>query len=106
VLRIDQPTATVVVGERDELLTSRIRLANVVLHDAAHTVTSVRLRYHAPAIACELDGDALVLHAPFAGAAPGQSACLLDGDVVVGTATILGAAPAEDVVAAQRADIS
>ena len=94
VLRIDQASSTVVVGERDELLTTRIALADVVLHDSPERVGAVRLRYHAPAIACRLDGDELVLDEPFAGAAPGQSACLLDGDVVVGTATILGAVPA------------
>lgn len=92
VLRIDQATATVVVGERDDLLTTRIAVGELALHDAPERVTAVRLRYHAPAIACRLEGDELVLDEPFAGAAPGQSACLLDGDVVVGTATILGAA--------------
>ena len=92
VLRIDQATGTVVVGERDELLTTRTALADVTLHGAAETVRAVRLRYHAPLIDCRLEGDELLLDQPFAGAAPGQSACLMDGDVVVGTATILGAA--------------
>lgn len=91
VLQIDQSTATVVVGEREELLATRIAVSDLVLHDAPHTVSAVRLRYHAPAIACRLDGAELVLEEPFAGAAPGQSACLLDGEVVVGTATIVGA---------------
>lgn len=101
VLRVDQATATVVVGERDELLTTRIAIGDLVLHDTPDVVTGVRLRYHAPAIACRLEGDELVLDEPFAGAAPGQSACLLDGDVVVGTATILGAAQLLSVPAAR-----
>jgi tRNA-uridine 2-sulfurtransferase len=60
----------------------------VRLQRAAHEVDAVRLRYRAPAIACRLDGDVVVLHEPFAGAAPGQAAVLLRGDVVVGCATI------------------
>ncbi|MFT4035028.1 MAG: tRNA 2-thiouridine(34) synthase MnmA [Patulibacter sp.] len=91
VLRIDQEHATVVVGERDELLTTRIAISGLTLHAPPECVTEVRLRYHAPTIACRLEGEELVLDEPFAGAAPGQSACLLDGDVVVGTATIVGA---------------
>ncbi|MBO9532286.1 MAG: tRNA 2-thiouridine(34) synthase MnmA [Solirubrobacteraceae bacterium] len=92
VLRIDQAAATVVVGEKDDLLTDRIALTRLALHGTADEVRAVRLRYHAPVIACRLDGAELVLDEPFAGAAPGQSACLLggDGDVVVGTATIVG----------------
>lgn len=89
VLRVDAATDRVVVGSRAALETSRVVLRDVVLHAPADRVDAVRLRYRSPVVPARMDGeDAVVLAAPFAGAAPGQQACLLDGDVVVGYATI------------------
>ena len=49
---------------------------------------AVRLRYHAPALRCRLDGNRIHLDEPFDGAAPGQTAVFLRGDAIVGCATI------------------
>jgi len=84
----------VVVGPRDELATSRVRVRGARLHRPSSEVDAVRLRYHAKAVPCRVHGEGhtleLELGEPFFGAAPGQSACLLRGDVVVGVATISG----------------
>lgn len=94
VLETDPVANTVTVGSADDLLTERVELDGLVLHRDAEAVRAVRLRYHAKAIPCRLDGETLVLDQPFAGVAPGQSAQLLggDGDLVVGSATIVGRA--------------
>jgi len=82
----------VVVGRRDELATTRVRVRGARLHRPSSEVDAVRLRYHAKAVPCRVVGEGrtleLELGEPFHGAAPGQSACLLRGDVVVGVATI------------------
>lgn len=92
VIATDPVANTVTVGSADDLLTDRVELTGLALHRDEHAVTSVRLRYHAKAISCRLEGTTLVLDEPFAGVAPGQSAQLLggNGDLVVGTATIVG----------------
>ncbi len=88
VLRIDKDADRVVVGSREQLATSSVKVRDVVLHADAARVDRVRLRYRAATVPGRLEGDAVVLGEPFAGAAPGQQACLLDGDVIVGYATI------------------
>ena len=62
-----------------------VTLRDVVLHAAPDTV---RLRYHARAVGCRLDGELLHLDEPFEGAAPGQVAVLYSGDAVVGHGVI------------------
>ncbi|HWI09181.1 MAG TPA: tRNA 2-thiouridine(34) synthase MnmA [Solirubrobacteraceae bacterium] len=86
VLATDARANTVTVGGRDELATTTVRVRGVRLHDAEPD--AVRLRYHAPAVRCRLDGDAIHLAEPFDGAAPGQTAVFLRGDAIVGCATI------------------
>jgi tRNA-uridine 2-sulfurtransferase len=96
VLDKDASSNRVVVGSREELRTTRVRIRGARLHRDAHRVNSVRLRYHAPLRACtvELDpagsgGSGTVLLAePVEGVAPGQLACLMDDDLVVGHGTI------------------
>lgn len=90
----------VVVGRREELGRTRVRLRDARLLRAGDRTTRVRLRYHGKAFGCSvapavpagehgtLDLD---LDEPAFGVAPGQTACLLDGDLVVGSATIVGA---------------
>jgi tRNA-specific 2-thiouridylase len=84
----------VIVGTRDELATTRVRVRGARLHRPSSEVDAVRLRYHAKAVPCRVIGEGrtleLQLSEPFHGVAPGQSACLLRGDVVVGVATISG----------------
>jgi tRNA-specific 2-thiouridylase len=86
----------VVAGTRAELATVRVPLRELMLRRDPDRVRAVKLRYRAAPVAAHLEGDALVLAEPVAGAAPGQQACLLDGDLVVGYATI-------DAVASSRA---
>jgi tRNA-specific 2-thiouridylase len=94
VLAKDAVSNRVVVGSRDELRTSRVRIRETRLHRDPRRVDSVRLRYHAPLRRCtvELDsagGEGTVkLAEPVDGVAPGQLACLMDGDLVVGHGTI------------------
>lgn len=86
VLATDARANTVTVGTRDELATSTVRVRGVRLHGSEPD--AVRLRYHAPALRCRLDGDEIHLDEPFDGAAPGQTAVFLRGDAIVGCATI------------------
>ena len=96
VLATDADRNTVTVGTRERLAKRRIRVRSATLHRPGGTVDRVRLRYHAPALACAVapvaagDHDELELELsePAAGVAPGQTACLMSGDSVVGRATI------------------
>lgn len=95
-------TNRVTVGVREELETSRVRVAGAVLHRDAVEVDRVRLRYRSAPVPCSVTapgvGEAvtagehpeleLALGSPALGVAPGQTACLMSGELVVGTATI------------------
>ena len=90
----------VIVGGREELARTTVRLRGARLHRDSGRAGTVMLRYHAHAIPCRVSaagpGDhdelELELSEPAYGVAPGQTACLYDGDLVVGRATIAGAA--------------
>jgi tRNA-specific 2-thiouridylase len=89
----DATTNRVVVGPREALATTRVRLEDVTLHRSADEVERVRMRYHAEPIACRAhvkdDGTVeLELEHAADGVAPGQLACLMRQDRVVGEATI------------------
>ena len=86
VLATDARANTVTVGPREELATSTVHVRGLRLHSAEPD--AVRLRYHAPALRCRLDGHEIHLDEPFDGAAPGQTAVFLRGDAIVGCATI------------------
>ncbi len=86
VLATDARANTVVVGPRDQLATSTVRVRGLRLHGGEPD--AVRLRYHAPALGCRLEGERIHLDEPFDGAAPGQTAVFLRGDAIVGCATI------------------
>jgi len=97
VLATDAGSNRVLAGPREALETRAVTLRGARLHRAAREVDGVRLRYHAPSLACrvvEQDPQPprgrleLELLEPADGAAPGQTACLLRGDVVVGWGTI------------------
>jgi tRNA-specific 2-thiouridylase len=60
----------------------------VRLHRPPEAVDRVKLRYRAASVGCRLEGDTVVLDAPFSAPAPGQTAVFLAGDVIVGCATI------------------
>ncbi|WP_228430573.1 tRNA 2-thiouridine(34) synthase MnmA [Baekduia soli] len=90
VVRTDARSNTVTVGPREDLGVRRVALRGVRLHRDAASVDAVKLRYRAAPVPCRLQDGAVVLDAPFAAPAPGQTAVFLAGDVIVGSATITG----------------
>jgi tRNA-specific 2-thiouridylase len=96
VLATDPVANEVVVGPREELATTTVRIREATLHRPGGRVDRVRLRYHAAALACELAAVPAGEHAelelelaePAFGVAPGQTACLMSGETVVGRATV------------------
>jgi tRNA-specific 2-thiouridylase len=95
VLRTDADANRVVVGDREQLATRRVRVRDALLRRAGHRVDRVKLRYRSKPIACSVTGRAgrhaelwLELGEPAYGIAPGQTACLMDGTIVVGHGTI------------------
>jgi len=93
VLDRDAASNRVTVGPRAALATRRVRLEGARLHRPADQVRHVRLRYHAPPLACTAratrdGGVELELAEPAESAAPGQLACLMRDDCVVGEGTI------------------
>ena len=99
VTRTDAALNRVVVGRKDDLARTTVRLRGARLHRDSGRAGSVRLRYHAHAIPCRVESAGPGEHAelelelaePAYGVAPGQTACLYDGDLVIGRATIAGA---------------
>ncbi len=96
----DAAENVVVVGAKEDLARTVVRLRGARLHRDSKRAGSVRLRYHAHAIPCRVSAAGpgehaeleLELSEPAYGVAPGQTACLYDGDLVVGRATIASAA--------------
>ncbi len=89
VLEKDAKANRVVVGTRAELAVRSVTVDPLVLHRPATRATSVRLRYHAPAVGCTVAGGPRIeLGREVARPAPGQTACLMDGDLVVGWGTM------------------
>jgi len=95
VLETDAADNRVVVGGREDLARTRVRLRDAHLRRSGDRVDSVKLRYRSRPIDCAVSGEAgrhdelwLELAEPAYGVAPGQTACLMDGTMVVGHATI------------------
>ncbi len=92
VLRVDAGRNQLVVGRREELGVSSLRLREVHFINGDEPATEVRcearLRYHAPPVAATYSGGELRLAEPFAGVAPGQAAVLYRGTRVLGGGTI------------------
>jgi len=89
VLAKDPGANRVVVGTRAELAVRSVAVDPLVLHRPAERAGSVRLRYHAPAVACTVAAGARIdLGREVVRPAPGQTACLMDGDLVVGWGTM------------------
>jgi tRNA-specific 2-thiouridylase len=97
VLAKDAERNRVVVGPRDELSSTRVRVERARLHRRGARVSAVKLRYRSRAVGCRVNGDPaagehdaleLALDRPVEAVAPGQAAVLLDGDLVIGEATI------------------
>ena len=92
VLRVEPARNRVVVGRREELATSEVRLREVTFIDGpphSELECEARLRYRArPVPAVYAPEGRLRLAEPFAGAAPGQAAVLYRGTRVLGGGTI------------------
>jgi tRNA-specific 2-thiouridylase len=99
VLATEAASNRVVVGSRDELATTRVRLRDARLHRDPARAETVRLRYRSAAIECEVEGIAelsagdhdelwLRLAEPAYGVAPGQTAVLHGGGAIIGHGTI------------------
>ncbi|HEX2161889.1 MAG TPA: tRNA 2-thiouridine(34) synthase MnmA [Thermoleophilaceae bacterium] len=97
VLAKDARRNRVVVGPRDQLATTTVRLGPGRLHRSSATVDAVRLRYQGAVLGCSVDRDlpagehhglTIELEHEVAMPAPGQVACLMRGEHVVGWALI------------------
>jgi tRNA-specific 2-thiouridylase len=88
VLRVDADANRVVVGRRDELAVTRLRLRDASFSTEEPVRGEARLRYRAPLIPAVYHGGWLELEEPFHGAAPGQAAVLYEGTRVLGGGTI------------------
>jgi tRNA-specific 2-thiouridylase len=92
-VRTDARTNTVVVGPRESLARTHVRVRGRLHVPVAHA--DAKLRYRSPATPARVTatprGFDLELAASAYGVARGQSAVLYDGDVVVGAGTIVDA---------------
>ncbi len=91
VLRIEAQANRLVVGRREELATSEVRLTDVSFIDPSTVepvACQVRLRYHSRPVPAVYEDGALRLGEPFYGAAPGQAAVMYAGSKVLGGGTI------------------
>jgi tRNA-specific 2-thiouridylase len=95
VLATDAAANRVVVGPRQQLATTRVRVRDAFLLRDGRRVDRVKLRYRSRPIGCLVEAAAghhrelrLALDEPAFGVAPGQTACLMSGELVVGHATI------------------
>jgi tRNA-specific 2-thiouridylase len=92
VLRVDAESRQVVLGEREDLASSEVRIKDLnwlVEPPRQSLECSVKVRYQQPSRAClvEITGhnEAVIFpHEPVMGVAPGQAAVLYDGDRVLG----------------------
>jgi len=91
VLGIDAAANRVVVGRRQELGTTEVRLRDVSFiagPPAGAVECEARLRYRARPVPATYADGLLTLREPFAGVAPGQAAVLYRGSRVLGGGTI------------------
>ncbi|MDQ3572759.1 MAG: tRNA 2-thiouridine(34) synthase MnmA [Actinomycetota bacterium] len=96
VVRTEAKRNRVVVGGREDLATTQVRMRDAHLHRSSARANCVRLRYHSHALPCRVSAAGAGKHAeleleldvPAYGVSPGQTACLMDGDLVIGRATI------------------
>jgi tRNA-specific 2-thiouridylase len=82
---VDTERAVVTVGQGDDLLTERVRVAGLTWANAPVAGgVLVQCRAHEEAVAARVDGDVVLFEAPHWRVAPGQSVVLYVGDEVVG----------------------
>ena len=98
VVRIDADRARVVVGPKEALEATRIRLSDINWLDTDEKPRDgrrieVKVRSMAPLVAGRIDGDEVVLDEPLAGIAPGQACVFYDGTRVLGGGWITRTSP-------------
>jgi tRNA-specific 2-thiouridylase len=86
VVDIDQVTATVTIGPREELLRDEVNLRDVTFVGAAPGpgVVHAQVRAHGEPVAAQLVGRVVRFVEPQPRVAPGQVVALYDGDTLVG----------------------
>jgi tRNA-specific 2-thiouridylase len=89
VIRIDAEAARVVVGPKQALEETRIRLSDINWLDTADAprnggTIQVKCRSMQPPVDARIEGDEVVLVEPLAGIAPGQACVFYDGTRVLG----------------------
>lgn len=90
VIRIVPETATVVVGEREDLAVAGVRLEEVVWSDRLPERDHLMAQYraHAEPVVARLTGETLMFDHPQEAVAPGQTVAFYSGDRVLGGALI------------------
>jgi tRNA-specific 2-thiouridylase len=97
VLAKDARRNRIVVGPREQLATTTVKLGPGRLHRPSTEVDAVRLRYQGAVLGCSVDSDlpagdhrglTVELERDVATPAPGQVACLMRGEHVIGWALI------------------
>jgi tRNA-specific 2-thiouridylase len=97
VLAKDADHNRIVVGPREQLATTTVKLGPGRLHRPSSRIDAVRLRYQGAVLGCTVDADLAVgdhqgltveLEREVAAPAPGQVACLMRGEHVIGWALI------------------
>jgi len=105
VLAKDARRNRIVVGPREQLATTTVKLGPGRLHRPSSEVDAVRLRYQGAVLGCSVDSDlqagdhrglTLELERAVAAPAPGQVACLMRGEHVIGWALIEEGEAADD----------
>ncbi len=89
VVRIEADAARVVVGPKEALAETRVRLSDINWLDTPTAprngrAIQVKLRSMQPLVDAHIDGDEVILDAPIAGVAPGQACVFYDGTRVLG----------------------
>ena len=87
VIRIEAEVARVVVGPKQALEETRVRLSEINWLDDAPPdgrAIQVKCRSMQPPVAARIEGDEVVLDEPLAGIAPGQACVFYDGTRVLG----------------------
>jgi tRNA-specific 2-thiouridylase len=94
VVALDADRAQVIVGPREALEETRIRLRDVNwLAEPRDRPVMVKVRSAQPLVAARIEGEEVVLDEPLAGIAPGQACVFYDGTRVLGGGWIAKAHP-------------
>ncbi|MEX2293665.1 MAG: tRNA 2-thiouridine(34) synthase MnmA [Acidimicrobiales bacterium] len=82
---VDVPSATVTVGDKADLLTTRVVISGLAWTDGPMTeLLDAQMSAHGATHACRVVDDAVMFDVPTRRPAPGQSVVFYDGDEVVG----------------------